>query len=344
MADYKLNYTGDEVNEAIKTVNDSTKGNEALKTVLDKKANSSDLTSHTSNTSNPHNVTKSQVGLGNVDNTSDLSKPISTATQTALDTETTERKAQDTALQTNIDKKANTTDLDTLKSSVDSNWSTLMANLGIGRWANQTFVRDWWGADNVFYDSMLPLYTDVTRTFASIKGYDFSSSKPVYVSHDFNASINEMRYTFAWCELKNELLLPAVSQPIRTHYCFVESAFTKIGFKDGVEPWKLQGTISRTFANMPNLTEIGAFDVSQVSNFDQWLSGCTKLKSIHCTHFKISFNISVSTAFEEADLVEIISNLDEVTTTQTLTMGATNLAKLTDAEKQVATDKGWVLA
>lgn len=34
---------------------------------------------------NPHNVTKSDVGLGNVDNTSDADKPVSTATQTALD-------------------------------------------------------------------------------------------------------------------------------------------------------------------------------------------------------------------------------------------------------------------
>ena len=42
------------------------------------------LTSHTGNTSNPHSVTKAQVGLGNVDNTSDASKPISTAVQTAL--------------------------------------------------------------------------------------------------------------------------------------------------------------------------------------------------------------------------------------------------------------------
>ena len=40
---------------------------------------------HTSNTSNPHSVTKSQVGLGNVDNTSDANKPVSTAQQTALD-------------------------------------------------------------------------------------------------------------------------------------------------------------------------------------------------------------------------------------------------------------------
>jgi len=39
---------------------------------------------HTTDVSNPHSVTKAQVGLGNVDNTSDLNKPISTAEQTAL--------------------------------------------------------------------------------------------------------------------------------------------------------------------------------------------------------------------------------------------------------------------
>lgn len=42
------------------------------------------LTAHTGSQSNPHSVTAAQVGLGNVDNTSDLNKPISTATQTAL--------------------------------------------------------------------------------------------------------------------------------------------------------------------------------------------------------------------------------------------------------------------
>lgn len=38
---------------------------------------------HASNTSNPHSVTKSQVGLGNCDNTSDANKPVSTAQATA---------------------------------------------------------------------------------------------------------------------------------------------------------------------------------------------------------------------------------------------------------------------
>ena len=43
------------------------------------------LETHINNKTNPHEVTKAQVGLGNVDNTADTDKPISTATQTALD-------------------------------------------------------------------------------------------------------------------------------------------------------------------------------------------------------------------------------------------------------------------
>ena len=42
------------------------------------------IDTHIADKTNPHEVTKAQVGLGNVDNTSDLNKPISTATQTAL--------------------------------------------------------------------------------------------------------------------------------------------------------------------------------------------------------------------------------------------------------------------
>lgn len=44
-----------------------------------------EIDTHINSVANPHSVTKTQVGLANVDNTSDLAKPISTATQTALD-------------------------------------------------------------------------------------------------------------------------------------------------------------------------------------------------------------------------------------------------------------------
>ena len=44
------------------------------------------IDTHIANTSNPHSVTAAQVGLSNVDNTSDLNKPVSTAQQTEIDT------------------------------------------------------------------------------------------------------------------------------------------------------------------------------------------------------------------------------------------------------------------
>ena len=58
---------------------------EGIDAELDTKAASSDLTEHTSDTTNPHNVTKAQVGLGNVDNTADADKPLSTPQSQAVD-------------------------------------------------------------------------------------------------------------------------------------------------------------------------------------------------------------------------------------------------------------------
>lgn len=54
--------------------------------------------SHIGNKSNPHAVTKAQVGLGNVNNTSDADKPVSTAQATAI----AEAKAAGTTAQTNL--------------------------------------------------------------------------------------------------------------------------------------------------------------------------------------------------------------------------------------------------
>lgn len=45
-----------------------------------------DLSNFKNNTSNPHKVTKAQIGLGDVDNTSDVNKPVSQSQQTAIDT------------------------------------------------------------------------------------------------------------------------------------------------------------------------------------------------------------------------------------------------------------------
>lgn len=65
------------------------------KTVLTVETN---LDSHTSSRSNPHSVTASQIGLGNVDNTSDANKPVSTAQASAI----ADAKSAGTTAQTNL--------------------------------------------------------------------------------------------------------------------------------------------------------------------------------------------------------------------------------------------------
>jgi len=74
----------------------------------------SKVAAHAGNTANPHAVTKAQVGLANVDNTSDASKPVSTAQATA------------------IGAKADTTALTAHTSNVANPHATTKAQVGLG--------------------------------------------------------------------------------------------------------------------------------------------------------------------------------------------------------------------
>ena len=93
-----------------------------------------DLNNHIADTNNPHNVTKAQVGLGNVDNTSDLDKPISTATQTALDNKSnvghTHPISDVVNLQTELDNKSNVGHIHDDRYYTESEIDALLANIG----------------------------------------------------------------------------------------------------------------------------------------------------------------------------------------------------------------------
>ena len=82
-----------------------------LKTYIDEAVGNTDtdltaletkVNQHIANKSNPHGVTKAQVGLGNVNNTSDANKPVSTAQASAI----ADAKAAGTAAQTSINSHA----------------------------------------------------------------------------------------------------------------------------------------------------------------------------------------------------------------------------------------------
>ena len=94
------------------------------------------------------------------------------------------------------------------------------------------------------------------------------------------------------------------------------------------------------FQYCTKLTTIPQLDMSKVTSTNYMFGGCSSLKSILITGMKVSFDISASTKFEESDLVTILNNLATLTSTASLNMGSTNLAKLTDDEKAIATNKG----
>ncbi len=114
--------------------------------------------------------------------------------------------------------------------------------------------------------------------------------------------------------------------------------------------------VSFMFQNCSSLTEIPALDLSSVGgavptsegerngHMGSMFTGCSKLAKIHMKNIPLSFDISQTAVSTEEDLVEILNNLNTVTTTQTLTMGSDKLALLTDDDKKIATDKGWTLA
>lgn len=93
---------------------------------------------------------------------------------------------------------------------------------------------------------------------------------------------------------------------------------------------------------------ISDFNCSNVENCTNFLSQMPMLKNIvtnsNTVLPSLSFNISASTLLTVQSILNIFNALPTITTTQTLTIGATNIAKLTSEQLQIATDKGWIVS
>ena len=103
--------------------------------------------------------------------------------------------------------------------------------------------------------------------------------------------------------------------------------------------------MSSMFFNCPNLSTVPQLDTSNVTNMNNMFSYCYNLEAIHMININANLNITYSQELTREALLEIIGNLKAQTSgTKTLTMGSTNLEKLTEEDKAIATNKGWTLA
>ena len=86
-----------------------------------------DLSTHEQDTNNPHGVTKAQVGLGNVDNTPDIDKPVSNAQATAINNAVSEHNTSETAHSNQFSQYRTSANQDTIDNQIKSDITNLQS-------------------------------------------------------------------------------------------------------------------------------------------------------------------------------------------------------------------------
>lgn len=105
---------------------------------------------------------------------------------------------------------------------------------------------------------------------------------------------------------------------------------------------KLQD-IHMAYKDCTSLEEIPGFDCTNVNYTYSFVYNCPALTTVGALqNLKVDIDFSSSPLLTVESIMNIINGL--ATASATLTLGSTNLAKLTDEQKAVATGKGWTLA
>ena len=95
-----------------------------------------------------------------------------------------------------------------------------------------------------------------------------------------------------------------------------------------------------------HLISVGKLDFSNVTSAIQMFYRANNLTTLGgFTGLKVNFDLSDCTVLTKESILNVINEAADVTTSpKGIYLGATNLAKLTDEEKAIATSKGWTLA
>ena len=99
------------------------------------------------------------------------------------------------------------------------------------------------------------------------------------------------------------------------------------------------------FRDCSSLTSVPLFDTSKVTNMDSMFYKCSSLTTLGgFTGLKVNLDLSSCSLLTKESILNVFNKAANVTSSpKILTLGTTNLSKLTDAEKAIATNKGWVL-
>ena len=165
-------------------------------------------------------------------------------------------------------------------------------------------------------------------------------------------AMTDLRYCFYNCSSMTSLVLPDGfgMNAVKLGGCFAScTSLTSLVLPDGFGMNAVSLSLGRVgcFYSCSHLTTLHlptGFGQNSTDN-GACFSLCVSLTTITGNpNFKATVDLAPCIKLTHDSLMVVINGLQTVTTTQTLLLGETNLAKLSDAEKQIATDKGWTLA
>lgn len=129
----------------------------------------------------------------------------------------------------------------------------------------------------------------------------------------------------------------------------MSNAFSSCTSLTAIPQWNTSKVtnMNDTFRLCKNLISIPQLDTSNVTSMSSTFYGCSSLTDLGgFLNLSVNLNLSSCPNLTVDSLMNVINNLKDLTgsTSRTLTLDKTNLAKLSDDQKVVATDKNWVLA
>lgn len=140
-------------------------------------------------------------------------------------------------------------------------------------------------------------------------------------------------------------ILQHISSGVRFHFMFASCVWTEIEVLDTSKGLNF----NNMFKNSTMLRTIKGIDLTNATSVTDIFSGTGLQNIIFNGVIKITGLVLNSIYLTHDSLMSAINALYDYasegsTSTYTLKLGSTNLAKLTDAEKAIATQKGWTLA
>jgi len=238
-------------------------------------------------------------------------------------------------------KGVEVTDNDTFRSYADKISSIQVGSGDVSEYFNSTISDTLGGTTNPAWTKLLKkipitarfLESDTTGLFAYYPDIPFPKI-------NFNVKPNFMNYMFNQCKCKN------------------------ISFSSINENFDTSNVTSMAsiFSNCTNVITIQGFNAKKVGNIGGAFSNCNALENLgrlenlgmaystttssNAYYYKLDLHYSQN--LTHASLMNVINNLYDIATkgckAQSLQLGATNIAKLTEEEIAIATSKGWTVS